>query len=144
MIQATRLLMLVCVLVAGSVTALPLNGRQFGLISPAEQASKSAALAAIQSSVSASFLAASTAAAAAEATSGVDIAALVAAASSSAAAAAQITSTPESTISPEEVGELAGLEVQLKFDTQFGDAGAIQNDNDLIQVLESEENPVII
>lgn len=92
--------------------------------------------------MSASFLAASTAAAAAEATAGINIAASVAAASSSAAAAAQITSTPESVLSPEEVGQLAGLQVQLQFDTEFGNAGAVQQDQDLISVLESEENPV--
>lgn len=53
-----------------------------------------------------------------------------------------LTSTPESVLSPEEVGQLAGLQVQLQFDTEFGNAGAVQQDQDLISVLESEENPV--
>ncbi|KAJ7794727.1 hypothetical protein B0H14DRAFT_2621648 [Mycena olivaceomarginata] len=84
----------------------------------------------------------------AEAAAGIDIQASIAAASSSAAAVAA-TQTVNPTdpfpvnnhgLTPEELGQLAGLRAKLAIDTQFGDTAAEIKDNADIPSLESEND----
>ncbi|KAJ7113101.1 hypothetical protein C8R44DRAFT_856112 [Mycena epipterygia] len=91
------------------------------------------------------FAAAATAAAAAEAAAGIDITASIASASSSAAAVATtFVSNPADPfnpntfgLNPEQLGQLAGLKTKLAIDTQFNDSGAITQDFEDINALES-------
>ncbi|KAJ7689773.1 hypothetical protein B0H17DRAFT_1134717 [Mycena rosella] len=148
----------VAALAAGSVAALPVQNRDFlssllnspppppddsaggtgipvGFGSANQQAAHDA-----QASQEAT---AATAAAAAESAAGIDIVASIAAASSSAAAAAATATVnpndpfpPErTTLTPEQIGQLSGLRAKLAIDTQFGDTGAIIQDNDDIEAL---------
>ncbi|KAJ7866496.1 hypothetical protein B0H13DRAFT_2352515 [Mycena leptocephala] len=115
-----------------------------GFNSPEAEANQQAAH---DAQVSANADAASSASAA-EAVAGVDIAASIAAASSSAAAAAATqTVNPldpfpanNQGLTPEQLGQLSGLRAKLAIDTQFGDNGAIAQDNDDIEALISSND----
>jgi len=153
----------VAALAAGSVTALPLYGRDdsgfdisslFGAAAPPDGEQSGTGIppgfgaanqnAAHDAQVSEEATAA-TAAAAAESAAGIDIAASIAAASSSAEAVAATATenpldplpTPNLGLSPEQLGELSGLRAKLAIDTQFNDTGAIIQDNEDIEALES-------
>ncbi|KAF7362572.1 hypothetical protein MVEN_00605700 [Mycena venus] len=94
----------------------------------------------------AEFSSASVAAAAAETAAGIDIAASIAAASSSAAAVAATATanpldpfpTPNTNLTPEQIGQLSGLRAKLAIDNQFGDTGAAIDDQEAIDALISD------
>ncbi|KAJ7468695.1 hypothetical protein FB451DRAFT_1257027 [Mycena latifolia] len=149
----------VAALAARSVVALPLRSRDsgsdisslFGLAAPADGEQTGTGIpagfgsnAAHDAQVSQQAAAAATAAAA-EKAAGVDIAATIASVSSSVAAFEATATvdpfapfpTPNTSLTPEQLGQLSGLRAKLSLDNQFGDTGAAIKDQEDIDALVS-------